>query len=66
MTDHPSIAIIGAGLAGLACARILQRNGLPVTVYELDPSPEARQQGGSLDIHKRPLHLCNCYGYIFA
>ena len=48
---QPTIAIVGAGLSGLVCARILQRNGIPVTVYELDTSAAARQQGGSLDIH---------------
>ncbi|MGW4060005.1 FAD-dependent oxidoreductase [Amycolatopsis sp. NPDC004747] len=46
------IAIVGAGPAGLVCARILQRNGTPVTVYEADATPDARQQGGSLDIHE--------------
>jgi 2-polyprenyl-6-methoxyphenol hydroxylase-like FAD-dependent oxidoreductase len=46
-----SIAIVGAGLSGLVCARILQRNGIPVTVYEADATPDTRQQGGSLDIH---------------
>jgi 2-polyprenyl-6-methoxyphenol hydroxylase-like FAD-dependent oxidoreductase len=47
----PTIAIIGAGLSGLVCARILQINGIAATVYEMDDSPAARQQGGSLDIH---------------
>jgi 2-polyprenyl-6-methoxyphenol hydroxylase-like FAD-dependent oxidoreductase len=47
----PTIAIIGAGLSGLVCARILQRNGVAVAVYEADPDAAARQQGGDLDIH---------------
>jgi 2-polyprenyl-6-methoxyphenol hydroxylase-like FAD-dependent oxidoreductase len=47
----PTIAIVGAGLSGLVCARVLQVNGIPATVYEMDDSPAARQQGGSLDIH---------------
>jgi 2-polyprenyl-6-methoxyphenol hydroxylase-like FAD-dependent oxidoreductase len=46
-----NIAIVGAGLSGLICARVLQQHGRAVTVYEMDPSDAARQQGGSLDIH---------------
>ncbi|MFF8772438.1 FAD-dependent oxidoreductase [Kitasatospora sp. NPDC015120] len=46
------IAIIGAGPAGLTCARILQRNGLTATVYDRDSGPGTRDQGGTLDLHE--------------
>ncbi|MFI6850103.1 MULTISPECIES: NAD(P)/FAD-dependent oxidoreductase [unclassified Kitasatospora] len=45
------ISIIGAGPGGLTCARILQRRGIAVTVYDRDPGPDARNQGGTLDLH---------------
>lgn len=47
-----SIAVVGAGLSGLVCARILQQHGLDATVYELEADPSVRRQGGSLDIHE--------------
>ncbi|GAB2983859.1 FAD-dependent monooxygenase [Amycolatopsis acidiphila] len=47
----PGIVVVGAGLSGLVCARILHQHGMAVTVYEADATPATRQQGGSLDIH---------------
>ncbi|QFZ20279.1 FAD-dependent oxidoreductase [Saccharothrix syringae] len=45
------ISVIGAGPGGLTCARVLQRHGLAVTVHDRDPGPDARDQGGTLDLH---------------
>ncbi|GAA2142170.1 FAD-dependent oxidoreductase [Actinomadura napierensis] len=45
------ISVAGAGPGGLTCARILQRRGIAVTVYDRDEGPDARDQGGTLDLH---------------
>ncbi len=47
----PRIAIVGAGPGGLCAANLLHRAGWPVTVFEGDAAFDARDQGGTLDLH---------------
>ncbi len=61
MTRVPSIAIVGAGPAGLTLAKLLlisslfatpDSPGINLTIYELDTSPKSRAyQGGTFDLH---------------
>ena len=44
------VAIVGAGIGGLALAHGLVKAGLDVTVYERDPSPRHRNQGYRIHI----------------
>ena len=48
----PKVVIIGAGPAGLLLARYLLHHSLPCVIYERESSPNARDQGGSLDLHE--------------
>jgi 2-polyprenyl-6-methoxyphenol hydroxylase-like FAD-dependent oxidoreductase len=48
---HHPVAVVGAGLGGLALARVLRVHGIEAALFELDAAPDARAQGGMLDIH---------------
>jgi tetracycline resistance monooxygenase len=52
LLDHKHVAIIGAGPVGLVMARLLQQQGVDVTVYERDENAQVRIWGGTLDLHK--------------
>lgn len=49
--SDPRIVIAGAGPGGLMAARVLQRGGLGVRVYDADGSAAERNLGGTLDLH---------------
>ncbi|MFF7360515.1 FAD-dependent monooxygenase [Streptomyces sp. NPDC008125] len=51
-TPHHPMAVVGGGLGGLMLARVLHVHGIDVPVFDLDASPDARKQGGMLDIHE--------------
>ncbi|MBD9628181.1 FAD-dependent monooxygenase [Ensifer sp. ENS06] len=51
MLQHPTVAIIGAGPAGLTAASILQQHDWQIAIFDAEPSAQTRDQGGTLDLH---------------
>jgi 2-polyprenyl-6-methoxyphenol hydroxylase-like FAD-dependent oxidoreductase len=52
-TEHyPHVAIIGAGIAGVALAVACLHRGIPFTLYERDDSFDARSQGYGLTLQQ--------------
>ncbi|WP_344430740.1 NAD(P)-binding protein [Amycolatopsis minnesotensis] len=46
MPRRARIGIVGAGLGGLTCARVLRRHGIAVPVYGRDPDGRSHNPGG--------------------
>lgn len=51
VVKNKKIAIVGGGPGGLTLARLLQRKGVDVKVYERDAGRFVRVQGATLDLH---------------
>lgn len=49
LTAHRSVAIIGAGISGLACGQVLASRGVSVTLFD-----KARGPGGRMSSKRRP------------
>ena len=46
VTKSQKVAVIGAGSAGVGCARELAEMGYPVTIYDMYPAPGGMMVGG--------------------
>jgi 2-polyprenyl-6-methoxyphenol hydroxylase-like FAD-dependent oxidoreductase len=50
--NYPTVAIIGAGIGGMALAVACLHRGIPFTIYERDSSFDARAQGYGLTLQQ--------------
>ena len=60
VTNHESVAIIGAGLSGLVLALSLHEVNIPCTVYELRPAP--LDIGGAITVSPNALQILDKLG----
>src|ERR1043166_1930949 len=54
------VVIVGAGPVGMVCALALNRRGVPVTVFELEPAPVEDQRAAT--IHPSTLEMLDKLG----
>jgi len=69
METTKKIAVIGAGISGLACAHELQKAGFDVKVFEKEQTPGGRMNSRTQDgfiFDTGADHLCNLYDKIKA
>jgi 2-polyprenyl-6-methoxyphenol hydroxylase-like FAD-dependent oxidoreductase len=69
--NYPHIAIIGAGIAGVALAVACLHRGIPFTLYERDSGFDARAQGYGVTLQQasramRELGLCSLKDGIYS
>src|ERR1700733_10393125 len=57
-----SLAVVGAGLAGLTAALAARRLGLEVSLYE--QAPDFRQVGGGIMIHSNGMRVLESLGLL--
>lgn len=60
MSNNPPVAIVGAGIGGLAAALAMLMRGVDVTVYE--QAPELREVGAGIQISANGTRLLNALG----
>lgn len=53
-----TVAIVGAGVAGLTCAEILAKRGFKVVMFEKDSAPGGQVVLGSYPPHKEKIRWC--------
>jgi protoporphyrinogen oxidase len=67
MSDKKRVAVVGAGIAGLACAYVLKEKGFDVVVFEKNPTVGGRMSSRTKDGYIFDLgadHLCDLYDRI--